>query len=115
LTITDIRFLLERDSSEQEIGFLYALWENPYDTATRSAYSDWLQDKNRHYSAEVVKKGYTPGGLDISSNHYPSLPTLQVCSGVIASGIVGASEFTLPHIPPGPGSGYYKPPHWNQS
>ena len=54
-------FLLEMQADHEERAFLNALWKNHKDEAVRQQYVDWLLEKNRQASAELVRGGYTPG------------------------------------------------------
>ncbi len=52
--------MLERD--EYGRGLLAALLTAPGDRAARGIYADYLQEKGRCLSAEMVRNGWTPGG-----------------------------------------------------
>ncbi len=55
------QFDLEMRACHEERAFLNALWKDPNDDAVRQQYVDFLLDKNRVRSAELVRGGYTPG------------------------------------------------------
>ncbi len=65
------KVLMERDAHPEERGFLYSLWENPDDLASRLVYIDWLRDNGREYLAHHVEKGNTPAGImGVTSGFY---------------------------------------------
>lgn len=67
----ELLFLYELLMGDEEKGFFTSLLEDPKNKATRNAYSDWLLEKGRTESSELVKKGHTPGGMDSYSNNSP--------------------------------------------
>lgn len=96
----ELVFLYELIMGDEEKGFFTSLLEDPKNKATRNAYSDWLLEKGRTESSELVKKGHTPGGMDSYSNNLP------VSSGYYPSLLSGSLT-----IPSGPTEIGTWPPH----
>lgn len=74
---TPSRSTLEKNSDPEERGFLYSLWENPDDIASRNAYVDWLRDQGREYTAMHVEYGITPEGVRGVTSGYRRDPTTK--------------------------------------
>lgn len=56
-----LTFLYELLMNLEERSLLASLQETPADVSTRNAYTDFLRDKGRVQSAEMVAAGFVPG------------------------------------------------------
>lgn len=61
----DFLYLADLLIDHWERQFITDLRTNPEDRLTRNALADWLEEKGRTVSSQLVRHGYTPGGRNI--------------------------------------------------
>lgn len=85
----ELIFLLELLMSSEERQLLAVLRDDPGNLSARKIYTDYLLDRGRDQSAELVRAGWTPAGVADGGLASEAIASGSVCVGgfpVVSSG-----------------------------